>query len=164
MTRSKTRVLIGVDVGGTNTDAVVMEGKQVLGWCKQQTTDDVTTGVLDAIDGALKKAAGECHVRHTALVSDLTWRPCSHLSGTCGHMTCIKCRFSGSDAWTELLRVGRVHIGTTHFLNAVLQRRHLARVAVIRLCGPASTDLPPYCDFPQGLKSVSDDGAMRRGT
>ena len=32
---------VGVDVGGTNTDAVIMNGTDVLGWCKSPTTPDV---------------------------------------------------------------------------------------------------------------------------
>ncbi|KAI8481502.1 hypothetical protein Bbelb_407950 [Branchiostoma belcheri] len=40
---------IGVDVGGTNTDAVVLQGDQVVCWSKQVTTRDVTTGVARAV-------------------------------------------------------------------------------------------------------------------
>ena len=32
---------IGIDVGGTNTDAVLMNGIEVLGWRKTPTTPDV---------------------------------------------------------------------------------------------------------------------------
>ena len=32
---------IGIDVGGTNTDAVLMDGIDVLGWRKTPTTPDV---------------------------------------------------------------------------------------------------------------------------
>lgn len=35
---------IGIDVGGTNTDAVLMEGASVIGWVKTPTTADVTGG------------------------------------------------------------------------------------------------------------------------
>ena len=52
------------------------------------------------------------------------------------------------------LKVQRVHIGTTHFVNAVVERRELAKVAVLRLCGPASTELPPFVDFPAQLLQV----------
>jgi len=43
---------VGVDVGGTNTDAVVLDGATVLGSVKRPTTADVTTGIVDAV-GAL---------------------------------------------------------------------------------------------------------------
>ena len=37
---------IGIDVGGTNTDAVLMDGLDVLGWRKTPTTPDVGTGII----------------------------------------------------------------------------------------------------------------------
>lgn len=40
---------VGVDVGGTNTDAVAMDGQTVLGAAKSPTTADVTTGILAAL-------------------------------------------------------------------------------------------------------------------
>jgi N-methylhydantoinase A/oxoprolinase/acetone carboxylase beta subunit len=40
---------IGIDVGGTNTDAVLMEGRRVLGQIKTPTTPDVTAGIVTAL-------------------------------------------------------------------------------------------------------------------
>ena len=37
---------IGIDVGGTNTDAVVMQSEKVLLGVKNPTTEDVMTGVI----------------------------------------------------------------------------------------------------------------------
>eukprot|EP00058_Branchiostoma_floridae_P018947 XP_002604436.1 hypothetical protein BRAFLDRAFT_79264 [Branchiostoma floridae] len=105
---------IGVDVGGTNTDAVVLQGDRVVSWSKQVTTPDVTTGVARAVRAVL------------AQVKD------RNLQGT----------------------ITRVNIGTTHFVNALVQRRDLVPVSVVRLCGTASRALPPFCDFPQDLKKV----------
>lgn len=53
---------VGVDVGGTNTDAVAMEGRSVLGTVKSPTTPDVTTGIVSALrsladEGTLVPAA-----------------------------------------------------------------------------------------------------------
>lgn len=42
---------IGIDVGGTNTDAVLMEGRRVRGAVKAPTTQDVTTGIVSALRG-----------------------------------------------------------------------------------------------------------------
>jgi len=42
---------IGIDVGGTNTDAVLMDGNAVLAEVKTATTGDVTSGVAAAISG-----------------------------------------------------------------------------------------------------------------
>jgi N-methylhydantoinase A/oxoprolinase/acetone carboxylase beta subunit len=42
---------IGIDVGGTNTDAVLMDGEQVLAAVKSATTADVTDGIVAALAG-----------------------------------------------------------------------------------------------------------------
>src|SRR5216684_4040440 len=39
---------IGIDVGGTNTDAVLMDGRSVLAEVKAPTTLDVTNAVVEA--------------------------------------------------------------------------------------------------------------------
>src|SRR5438105_2028679 len=48
-------------------------------------------------------------------------------------------------------RIDAVVIGTTHFVNAVVQRRGLACVAAVRIGLPASASLPPFCDWPADL-------------
>ncbi len=48
---------IGVDVGGTNTDAVLMDGSAILAWTKQPTTADVSSGVAAAIAAVLVQGA-----------------------------------------------------------------------------------------------------------
>lgn len=53
---------IGIDVGGTNTDAVLMRGREVLSWAKRPTTPDVTSGIRSALQALLEAArvkAGE---------------------------------------------------------------------------------------------------------
>lgn len=49
-----------------------------------------------------------------------------------------------------------INIGTTHFINAVVQAdaSKLERVAVLRLCGPFCREVPPFADFPDKLSSV----------
>jgi len=42
---------IGIDVGGTNTDAVLMDGRQVLAEFKTLTTPEVTGGIVAALSG-----------------------------------------------------------------------------------------------------------------
>ena len=100
---------IGIDVGGTNTDAVLLEGTRVLAAVKTPTSADVTGGILAAL--------GEL-ARHP----DVARAP-----------------------------IDAVVIGTTHFVNAVVERRGLARVAAVRIGLPASASLPPFCDWPQDL-------------
>lgn len=48
---------VGVDVGGTHTDAVLMAADRVLREVKTQTTSDVTAGVAAALDGVLEAGA-----------------------------------------------------------------------------------------------------------
>lgn len=45
-------------------------------------------------------------------------------------------------------------LGTTQFVNAVVQLRGLSRVAVVRLCGPATRALPPCCALPPALRAA----------
>lgn len=47
---------VGVDVGGTNTDAAVMDGPRLLGACKSPTTPDVTGGIVASVQAALAAA------------------------------------------------------------------------------------------------------------
>ncbi|SDP10303.1 Hydantoinase/oxoprolinase [Microbacterium testaceum StLB037] len=100
---------IGIDVGGTNTDAVLMDGKDTLAGVKKSTSPDVTSGIVDAI-AALR-------AEHD---------------------------FSGSD-------VDAVMIGTTHFINALVQAQRLAPTAALRLGLPATKALPPLVDWPDVL-------------
>ena len=103
---------IGIDVGGTNTDAVLLEDGSVVHAVKTPTTEDVTGGIVSAL-GLL--------IRHPEVA--------------CG-------------------AVDGVVIGTTHFVNAVIQRRKLAKVAAIRIGLPASASLPPFCDWPEDLAGL----------
>ena len=48
---------VGVDVGGTNTDAVIMSGREVLAAHKTRTTADVESGVQAALAEVLRLAA-----------------------------------------------------------------------------------------------------------
>ena len=45
-------------------------------------------------------------------------------------------------------------IGTTHFTNAVVQRRDLALTAAVRLGLPATASLPPMVDWPEDLRAA----------
>jgi N-methylhydantoinase A/oxoprolinase/acetone carboxylase beta subunit len=108
---------IGVDVGGTNTDAALLRGAGVLATVKTPTTADITEGVATAIRAVIGKAAVPSE--------DIT----------------------------------AVMIGTTHFLNAVVEGRHLQRVGILRLCGQATRALPPLTGWPDTLRALVDGGA-----
>jgi DUF917 family protein len=60
--------------------------------------------------------------------------------------------------------IGCVIIGTTHFVNAVVQRSSdLERVAVVRLCGGCTEGFglgaPPFVDYPVELTDLIDGGS-----
>lgn len=101
---------IGIDVGGTNTDAVLMDGKVLVDKIKNPTTSDVTAGI-------------------------------------------IACLNSLTDSRPDNSKIDAVMLGTTHFVNALLQRKDLAPSAALRLCLPATTMLPPLVDWPDDLKN-----------
>jgi N-methylhydantoinase A/oxoprolinase/acetone carboxylase beta subunit len=103
---------IGIDVGGTNTDAVLLEDGRVVHAVKSPTSEDVTGGILSSLD-ALR--------RHPQVASG---------------------------------KIDGVVIGTTHFINAVVQRRHLGKIAAVRIGMPAAASLPPFCDWPQDLAAL----------
>ncbi|MEP1471913.1 MAG: hydantoinase/oxoprolinase family protein [Halieaceae bacterium] len=48
---------IGIDVGGTHTDAVVMNGNDVLATFKALTSADVKTGIIEALDAVMARAS-----------------------------------------------------------------------------------------------------------
>ncbi|EPE04213.1 hydantoinase [Ophiostoma piceae UAMH 11346] len=127
---------IGVDVGGTNTDAALLDvqalntpGRGVIASHKTSTTPDITSGITNAIRAVL--AEGSTSVGNADLGS----------------------------------HVLSVTIGTTHFVNALIEAdaRRLSRVAVVRLCGPYTRMLPPFTDFPKGLRQIIEGGAYYLG-
>ncbi|KIX97143.1 uncharacterized protein Z520_07257 [Fonsecaea multimorphosa CBS 102226] len=113
------RYRIGVDVGGTNTDAVLisLSPTQIVASYKAPTTPDVTTGITEAVHAVIQAS-------NVALDT-------------------ISC----------------VIIGTTHFVNAVVQRSSsLQPVGVVRLCGGSEhgfgLGVPPFIDFPRDLRRL----------
>ncbi|KAK0624799.1 hypothetical protein B0T17DRAFT_599446 [Bombardia bombarda] len=118
---------IGVDVGGTNTDGVLLDpslaaspSKGIISWHKSPTTANPSTSINRAI---------------TALLAS-----------------------SSSPSFTAVppTSIASVTIGTTAFVNAVVERdaRRLSRVAVIRLCGPFSKHAPPCVDWPDDMRAL----------
>jgi N-methylhydantoinase A/oxoprolinase/acetone carboxylase beta subunit len=103
---------IGIDVGGTNTDAVLMDGLTVASKIKTPTTPDVTTGITTALQHILQSSG------------------------------------------TATSQISGVMIGTTHFTNAVVERKRLEPTAAVRLGLPATLALPPMVDWPDDLAQV----------
>lgn len=53
MSQTDEQLRIGIDVGGTHTDAVILDGDDVIAAVKTLTTDDVISGVTTALDQVL---------------------------------------------------------------------------------------------------------------
>lgn len=105
---------IGLDVGGTNTDAVLMDGQQVVAWGKSPTTVSVEDGIVRSMLEVL-----------------------AH---------------SGVPA----ADVAAVMIGTTHFTNALVERRRLTRVAAVRAALPANASVPIGAGWPDAMRDAMD--------
>ena len=113
---------IGIDVGGTNTDAVLLDGTTVLAANKSATSADVTAGIIDTLD---------------RLQAERSFDPA---------------------------QVQAVMIGTTHFINALIEARRLAPTAALRLGLPATASLPPLVDWPERLvEAISGRSYLAHG-
>lgn len=49
---------VGIDVGGTHTDAVLLDGDEVISWTKVLTSQDVQSGVMDSLEQVLQDRPG----------------------------------------------------------------------------------------------------------
>jgi len=108
---------LGIDVGGTHTDAAVLDtADRLVAKAKTATTADVTSGVTAVLDAVL------------------------------------------GDEAVAPQRVTHVMLGTTHATNAVLERRDLQRVAVLRLAAPATTSVRPLLAWPEDLRAAVSAG------
>jgi N-methylhydantoinase A/oxoprolinase/acetone carboxylase beta subunit len=102
---------VGIDVGGTNTDTVVLDRDGAfVAKAKVPTTLDVMSGIGAGI---------------AAIVSEV-----------------------------DASRITHVMLGTTHATNAVLERRHLKKVAVIRIGSPATHAVRPLFGWPEDLRAA----------
>jgi N-methylhydantoinase A/oxoprolinase/acetone carboxylase beta subunit/DUF917 family protein len=83
---------IGVDIGGTNTDAVLVNDKdEVICFCKKTTTSPVEEGFFSVLKELLQKSG------------------------------CVT------------YKIKEVRVGTTHAINAILERKNLHKVGLIRI-------------------------------
>ena len=114
---------LGIDVGGTHTDAVILDATdQVIASTKEPTTSDITTGIVQALQDVFT----------TSQLPPAT----------------ISCAM----------------LGTTHCTNAVVTRRELNSVGIMRLGAPATRAIEPLLTWPHDLKqAVGVRHAILRG-
>jgi len=101
---------LGIDVGGTNTDAVILDvNDRVVAKAKRPTTEDISSGIREAVDAVL----AESQIDPTHIVNAM--------------------------------------LGTTHSTNAIVERRGLSKIGMLRLCAPSGLGVPPFLDWPPDI-------------
>ncbi|WP_332236895.1 hydantoinase/oxoprolinase family protein [Sporolactobacillus sp. KGMB 08714] len=107
------RYRVGIDVGGTNTDAVVLDDQfNLLAKEKSHTSRDIEEGIRHSLHRVLQKSK------------------------------------------IDRDRISHVMLGTTQCTNAIVERKRLSRVGVIRLGYPATLSVVPYTAWPPDLRDV----------
>src|SRR5690625_3089486 len=107
---------IGIDVGGTNTDSVLLDADlNCVYKVKVKTTKDVSTGIDDSLRELLVRSK------------------------------------------VDPANILHVMLGTTHCTNAIVERKNLTKIAVIRIAAPATTTIPPLAGWPSDiLEKIGD--------
>ncbi|PJN54363.1 hypothetical protein PAEVO_10840 [Paenibacillus sp. GM2FR] len=101
---------IGIDVGGTNTDAIILdEHYHLIHAVKTPTTIDIKTGIETSLRNLLQE---------------------SNMDKT---------------------QITHAMLGTTQCTNAIVERKKLAQVGVIRLGYPATASVAPYTSWPEDM-------------
>lgn len=104
---------IGIDVGGTNTDAVILdEDFNVIAETKTPTTEDVSSGIYKAMREVI----------------------------------------NASNVPLDAIKYAM--LGTTHATNAIVERKRLNAIAIIRLGAPATLAVKPLIGVPDDLRET----------
>ena len=110
--REKVMYKLGIDVGGTNTDAVLIdENLQVAAEIKYPTSEDIYEGIVGA------RAQGPRGIR--------------------------RCDRS---------QIGQAMLGTTQCTNAIVERKSLAPIGILRIGAPATLGIPPMVDWAEDIQ------------
>ncbi|GIP44176.1 hydantoinase subunit beta [Paenibacillus sp. J45TS6] len=114
---------IGIDVGGTNTDAIILdEHNHLVHSVKSPTTLDIKTGIETSLRNVLQGAG------------------------------------------IDKTKITHAMLGTTQCTNAIVERKKLAKVGVIRLGFPATASVPPYTAWPKDMvEKLSGSYALLHG-
>ena len=105
---------LGIDVGGTNTDAVLIdENLNVIADIKHPTSSDIYDGIL----GALRKVL----------------------------------KVSGVDR----SQIRQAMLGTTQCTNAIVERKNLARIGILRIGAPATCGIEPMVDWEEDICEIA---------
>ena len=113
---------LGIDVGGTNTDAVLIdENLNVVADIKCPTTGDIYDGILAALRTVLAQ--------------------------------------SGIDR----SQIKQAMLGTTQCTNAIVERKNLAPIGILRIGAPATLGIPPMVDWAEDISKIAVGSAVIGG-
>lgn len=113
---------LGIDVGGTNTDAVLIDEKlQVVAEIKHPTTGDIYDGILGALREILE--------------------------------------VSGIDR----SEIAQAMLGTTQCTNAIVERKNLAPIGIMRIGAPATLGIPPMVDWEEEIQKIAVESVIVGG-
>lgn len=150
MPPSRRTVRIGVDVGGESSlihtitilHSHTQEQTQLTPRQKGTNTDAV------AIDLSLQHTANRGVLAH--------FKTPTTPDASAGIETAVRAVLAASGLDASPCRIASVTIGTTHFINAVIERdaRRLQRVAVLRLSKSFLREVPAFAEFPPDLAAA----------
>ena len=113
---------LGIDVGGTNTDAVLVdENRAVIADIKYPTSADIYDGILGAMRTVLEVSGVDPKQIHQAM------------------------------------------LGTTQCTNAIVERKNLAPIGILRIGAPATTGIRPMVDWAEDIQKVALGSAIIGG-
>lgn len=105
---------LGIDVGGTNTDAVLIDEQlRVIADIKYPTSEDIYDGIVGAL--------------HTVL------------------------EVSGADR----SQIRQAMLGTTQCTNAIVERKHLSPIGILRIGAPATLSIRPMVDWAEDIQKIA---------
>ena len=120
------RFTIGIHIGNTTTNAVILQGRKLIAKAKHPTTKNHDLkGFGPVIENVIDN-----FVSSTSSIDTMS-KPLTRTD-------VINC-------------TGRITVGVSHFMNALLNQTGLGKVGVIRLCGSATRAVPPFTDYPERL-------------
>ena len=113
---------LGIDVGGTNTDAVLIdEDLKVIGEVKYPTSGNVFEGIMGAVQKLLKQTQ------------------------------------------VDRSKIRQAMLGTTQCTNAIVERKNLAKIGLLRIGAPATVGVPPMVDWPEDIRFICEKSAIIGG-
>ena len=113
---------LGIDVGGTNTDAVLIdEHLKVIAEVKYPTSGNIFEGIMGAVQKLLKQTQ------------------------------------------VDRSQIRQAMLGTTQCTNAIVERKNLAKIGLLRIGAPATVGVPPMVDWPEDIRFICEKSAIIGG-